>query len=89
MTKLIKHLDGFIDEASHEAKVMLFMLYYMEELIDKGLIEGPKTLSTLGKQQAERLIEQNFSVTEEEAKEAMSFLANMTPEDSQHRSTED
>lgn len=61
-------------EYTNEEKIILFMIYTSEQLIDTGIIEGPKYLTAAGKVTVEKWIEEGYRPTDEEMHWALSEI---------------
>jgi hypothetical protein len=65
------------EELGHSEKVFLYTLYHLESLMDKGLIEGPKTLMDEGRRYYEEVLAPaGFRPTEGEITAAMRFITS-------------
>lgn len=61
-------------ETSRMADVMAFVLFHLEELVDAGLVKGPKLLTASGRAHVVGLKKSGFEPTHEEQITAIAYL---------------
>lgn len=63
-----------VDQLDRMEKVIVYVIGTLEELKEKGLVEGPEPLTESGRAVFAELKEQKFTPTEDEINQVMAFI---------------
>ena len=65
-----------MEDMTDDAKALAWTLFHIEELIDKGLVDGPKLLNPAKRHEVQALVDSGYRPTDEQIHDWMANLVS-------------